>query len=75
LHKLKGSAGILGAKAIQHLASAAEAACVAGDAVRAKERSIELATHLKALGASAVRAFEGAQIGAPAVGGTERYEA
>jgi PAS domain S-box-containing protein len=60
-HKLRGGAGILGAKAIQHLAAEAEAACVAGDGAQAQERSIELASHLDALRASAARAFEGAQ--------------
>jgi CheY-like chemotaxis protein len=60
LHKLKGGAGILGAKTIQDLAAQAELACVAGDAARAGERSIELVIHLDALRSSAARAFEGA---------------
>jgi CheY-like chemotaxis protein len=63
LHKLRGGAGILGAKAIQHLAAEAETACVADDAARAGERSIELVTHLDALRSSAARAFEGARAG------------
>jgi PAS domain S-box-containing protein len=60
LHKLRGGAGILGAKALQLLAAEAEAACMAGDADRARERSTELVTHLDALRSSAARAFEGA---------------
>jgi CheY-like chemotaxis protein len=62
LHKLKGGAGILGAKVIQHLAAAAEAACVAGDGARAGERSIKLVIQLDALQSSAARAFEGVRI-------------
>jgi CheY-like chemotaxis protein/HPt (histidine-containing phosphotransfer) domain-containing protein len=60
LHKLKGGAAILGAKAIQHLAAEAEAACVAGEAARAGEFCIELVAHLDALRSSAARAFESA---------------
>jgi HPt (histidine-containing phosphotransfer) domain-containing protein len=52
-----GGAGILGAKAIQHLAAEAEAACVAGDGARAGERTIELVNQLDALRSSAARAF------------------
>jgi PAS domain S-box-containing protein len=63
LHKLKGGAGILGAKAIKQLAAEAESACVAGDARRAAERSSELATHMDALRSSAARTFEGARPG------------
>jgi CheY-like chemotaxis protein len=58
LHKLKGGAGTLGAKAIQHLAAETEAACVAGDGARARERSIELAAHLQALHSSADQVFK-----------------
>jgi CheY-like chemotaxis protein/HPt (histidine-containing phosphotransfer) domain-containing protein/anti-sigma regulatory factor (Ser/Thr protein kinase) len=64
LHKLKGSAGMLGAKAIQHLAALAEAACVAGDGAGAGERSSELVTHLGNLRISAARAFDRARVGA-----------
>jgi CheY-like chemotaxis protein/HPt (histidine-containing phosphotransfer) domain-containing protein len=60
LHKLQGGAGILGAKLIQHLAAEAEAACAAGDAARAEERSMELVTQLDALRSSAARVLEGA---------------
>jgi HPt (histidine-containing phosphotransfer) domain-containing protein len=61
LHKLKGGASILGAKAIQHLAAEAEAACAAGDAAGARERTIELVNQLDALRSSAARAFEDRQ--------------
>jgi HPt (histidine-containing phosphotransfer) domain-containing protein len=53
LHKLMGGAGSLGARAIQHLAAEAEAACVAGDAAGAGKRSIELASLMEALQSSA----------------------
>jgi CheY-like chemotaxis protein/nitrogen-specific signal transduction histidine kinase/HPt (histidine-containing phosphotransfer) domain-containing protein len=42
MHKLRGSAGILGAKEIHQLAGEAEAACAAGEV----ERSVQLATRL-----------------------------
>jgi HPt (histidine-containing phosphotransfer) domain-containing protein len=42
MHKLRGSAGILGAKVIHQLAGEAEAACAAGEV----ERSVHLATRL-----------------------------
>ena len=42
MHKLRGSAGILGAKGIHQLAGEAEAACAAGNV----ERSVHLATRL-----------------------------
>jgi signal transduction histidine kinase/DNA-binding response OmpR family regulator len=59
LHKLKGGAGILGAKAIQQLAGEAEEACLAGKAVEAGERTILLVVSLDALRLSATRAFKG----------------
>jgi len=59
LHKLRGGACMLGAKAIEHLAAEAEAACLAGDGARAQARSIELVTHLDTLRSSAARAFDG----------------
>jgi len=49
MHKLRGSAGTLGAKDIQHLAGAAEAACLAGDRDRATELAHRLATHMQRL--------------------------
>jgi PAS domain S-box-containing protein len=60
LHKLKGAAGILGAKAIQRLAAETEAACVAGDATRVGQAVLALVTHLDALRSSTARAFNGA---------------
>jgi HPt (histidine-containing phosphotransfer) domain-containing protein len=60
LHKLRGAAGMLGAKAIQHLAARAEAASMAGDGARAAELSVGLAAHLEALRSGAARAFAGA---------------
>jgi PAS domain S-box-containing protein len=72
LHKLRGGAGILGAKAIQHLAAEAEAACAAGDGALAAELWIELVAQLDALRSSAARVFEGAR---PSEGPRERIEA
>jgi PAS domain S-box-containing protein len=46
MHKLKGSAGMLGAKAIQELARAAEAACAAGEVVRAAALTSSLTTQI-----------------------------
>jgi PAS domain S-box-containing protein len=63
LHKLRGGACMLGAKVTQQLAAQAEAACVAGDACRAGEHSIELVMHLDALRSSAARAFKDARPG------------
>ena len=63
LHKLRGGACMLGATATQHLAAQAEAACVAGDACRAGERTIELVIHLDALRSRAAAAFEDASPG------------
>jgi light-regulated signal transduction histidine kinase (bacteriophytochrome)/CheY-like chemotaxis protein/HPt (histidine-containing phosphotransfer) domain-containing protein len=64
LHRLKGAAGTLGAKAIQHVAAEAETACADGDATRAGQRSFELATLLDALRMSTVRAFADTPSGA-----------
>jgi len=61
LHKLRGGACMLGAKTTYDLAAQAEAACVAGDACRAAEHSIDLVIHLDALRSSAARAFEDAR--------------
>jgi CheY-like chemotaxis protein len=46
MHKLRGSAGMLGAKAIHQLAGEAEAACVGGDAARSAHLATRLATKL-----------------------------
>jgi CheY-like chemotaxis protein len=53
MHKLRGSAGMLGAKAIQHLAGEAEAACAAGEVERAAHLATRLATQLLRLHQSA----------------------
>jgi CheY-like chemotaxis protein len=49
MHKLKGCAGMLGAKGIQALAASAEAACSAGDVKRAGELTASLAVQLQRL--------------------------
>jgi PAS domain S-box-containing protein len=49
MHKLRGTAGMLGAKAIQQLAGEAEDACVANDAQRAATLITELAAKLQRL--------------------------
>ena len=61
LHRLRGGAAILGARAIENLATEAEAACLTGDGPRAGKCLIELANHLDAMGSSAARAFAAAQ--------------
>ncbi len=61
LHKLRGAAGMLGAKAIQQLAARAEAASVAGDGARAGELALGLAAHVEALRSGAAGAFAGAR--------------
>jgi CheY-like chemotaxis protein len=53
MHKLKGCAGMLGAKSIHQLAGEAEAACVAGDAERARRVAIALAVQMQMLRRSA----------------------
>ncbi|MEP6874255.1 MAG: Hpt domain-containing protein, partial [Burkholderiales bacterium] len=49
MHKLRGCAGILGAKAIHELAGQAEAACAAGEIERAADLATRLATQLQRL--------------------------
>ena len=49
MHKLRGSAGMLGATSIQQLAGEAEAACAAGEAERAARLATKLAAHLQRL--------------------------
>jgi signal transduction histidine kinase/ActR/RegA family two-component response regulator len=61
LHKLRGSAGLLGANVIQQLAAEAQAASMVGDAVLVGERLTVLAAELDSLRSSAGRAFEDAQ--------------
>jgi CheY-like chemotaxis protein len=59
MHKLRGSAGMLGAKAIQQLAGEAEAACAAGAVERAAQLATKLATQLQQLHRHAAPAFMG----------------
>jgi HPt (histidine-containing phosphotransfer) domain-containing protein len=61
MHKLRGSAGLLGAKAIQRLAGEAEAACVGGDVAPAASLAADLASELQRLGQSAAAAFQSRQ--------------
>jgi len=61
MHKLRGSAGLLGAKAIQRLAGDAEAACVGGDAALAGPLARNLAAELHRLRQSAEPAFQSRQ--------------
>jgi PAS domain S-box-containing protein len=53
MHKLRGGAGMLGAKAIQRLAGEAEQACVAGDLELSGALTAELVVHLHKLRLSA----------------------
>jgi PAS domain S-box-containing protein len=57
LHKLQGSAGMLGAKAIAQLAGEAEAACANGDMARASPLATRIAVQLHRLREAAVPAF------------------
>jgi CheY-like chemotaxis protein len=61
LHKLRGSAGLLGAKAIQQLAGEAEAACAAGQLELAAHLATRLATELQRLERSANPLLEAAR--------------
>jgi len=54
---------MLGAKTAQLIAAQAEAACVAGDAYRAGDRSTELVIHLNALRSSAASARQSGDLG------------
>jgi PAS domain S-box-containing protein len=64
MHKLKGAAGMLGAKGICALAAETEAACVAGDAQRASDFAAALATGLRQLRESAAPVVNAARAGA-----------
>ena len=66
LHKLRGSACTLGAKAVWGLAGEVEAACLAGDFRLAGELTIRLAAELRRLHESARRAWMGARADADA---------
>jgi len=57
MHKLRGSAGMLGAKAIHQLAGEAEAACVAGEVDLASDLAASLAALLQRLKESAAPAL------------------
>jgi len=61
MHKLRGSAGLLGAKAIQRLAGEAEAACVGSDFALADVLAVDLASDLDRLRQSAEQAFQSRQ--------------
>jgi CheY-like chemotaxis protein len=65
LHKLKGGASMLGAKALRELGTAAEAACIAGDVAQADKLSQGVATALQRLRVSALMAYEAARGNAP----------
>jgi len=60
MHKLRGGASLLGAKAIARLAGEAETACREGSAARAAPIAAELAARLQALAQSAAPAFAAA---------------
>jgi len=61
MHKLRGSAGMLGARAIQQLAGEAERACAAGEAERASSLATNLGAQLRRLQESAAPALMAAR--------------
>ncbi len=61
MHKLRGSAGLLGAKSIQRLAGEAEAASVCGDVALAGPLAEDLGSELRRLRQSAEPAFHARQ--------------
>jgi PAS domain S-box-containing protein len=61
MHKLRGCAGLLGAKAIHDLAAGAEAACHVGEVERAVDLTAKLALQLQRLLQSAAAAENGVQ--------------
>jgi CheY-like chemotaxis protein/nitrogen-specific signal transduction histidine kinase len=61
MHKLRGSAGMLGAMAIHQLAGEAEAACVSGDGERAAHFTTRLLAQMQRLATSAAPLFEAAR--------------
>jgi PAS domain S-box-containing protein len=63
MHKLRGGAGMLGAKKIQQLAGEAEAACTAGEIDRATYLAARLAALLKRLRRSAAPALAAGSAG------------
>jgi PAS domain S-box-containing protein len=58
MHKLRGSAGMLGATAIHQLAGEAEAACLGGDGERAAHFTTRLLAQMQRLADSAAPLFE-----------------
>jgi PAS domain S-box-containing protein len=62
LHKLRGSAGTLGARTIYELAGRGEAACVSGDRSEASQVATQLAAQLQRLKSSAESAFRAASV-------------
>jgi CheY-like chemotaxis protein/HPt (histidine-containing phosphotransfer) domain-containing protein len=63
LHKLRGGAGVLGCKAIQRAAAAAEEACEAREVERCKVLCLNLASQLEQLRHSASMVFEATPCG------------
>jgi HPt (histidine-containing phosphotransfer) domain-containing protein len=61
MHKLRGGAGNVGARAIHRLATQAEAACAAGDRELASQLAQRLAVELQSLRHSAEPMFEAAR--------------
>ena len=72
MHKLRGSAGMLGAKAIQQLAGEAEAACVAGEVELAADLATTLAMMLQRLARSAAPLLEAGRARGWSCGAAER---
>jgi PAS domain S-box-containing protein len=68
MHKLSGSAGMLGADAIHRLAVDTGAACAAGDIERVRELSAALAIHIQRLSRSAVPVLQQTRIEAQIAG-------
>ncbi len=68
MHKLSGSAGMLGAEAIRQLAIDTRTACLAGEVERARESSAALSLHMQRLSRSAASFFEQARIESDAAG-------
>ncbi len=66
MHKLRGSAGVLGAKAIQQLAGEAEAACASGTLDPAGGLALGVAAQLQALRQSAAPLLQAAAAAAAA---------
>jgi PAS domain S-box-containing protein len=61
MHKLRGSSGLLGAKAIQRLAGDAEAACAASEVELAVQLAKRIAAQLQRMRRSAATAFKAAR--------------